>query len=166
MKSLEDQLSQYASYHRDLRNILTHFLGIPMIVFALLCLLSRPVLDLHGLMLSPALLLTLLSTIYYIRLDIKLGVLMFALLSLGLWFGYFIASKDTNTWLFISISTFIVGWIFQFIGHFWEGKKPAFLDDIAGLIIGPLFVVTEALFALGLLRELRSRIEERLVKIH
>lgn len=29
MRSLEDQLAAYAAYHRDARNIATHFIGIP-----------------------------------------------------------------------------------------------------------------------------------------
>ena len=32
MKSLVDHLSQYAAYHRDPRNIASHFIGIPLIV--------------------------------------------------------------------------------------------------------------------------------------
>ena len=44
MRSLTDQLSQYATYHRDRRNVLTHFVGIPMIVLALTTLLGRWVL--------------------------------------------------------------------------------------------------------------------------
>lgn len=42
MKSLVDHLSQYAAYHRDKRNIVTHFVGIPLIVIAVAVLLSRP----------------------------------------------------------------------------------------------------------------------------
>ena len=34
MKSLVDHLSQYAAYHRDPHNIATHFVGIPLIVIA------------------------------------------------------------------------------------------------------------------------------------
>ena len=44
MKNLTDQLAQYATYHRDRRNIATHLVGIPMILLALQVLLSRPVL--------------------------------------------------------------------------------------------------------------------------
>ena len=42
MKTLVDQLAQYADYHRDRRNIATHFVGIPVSVLALQVLLSRP----------------------------------------------------------------------------------------------------------------------------
>ena len=34
MKTLIDHLAQYAAYHRDPRNIHTHFVGVPMIMFA------------------------------------------------------------------------------------------------------------------------------------
>ncbi len=48
MKTLVDHLSQYASYHRDSRNIVTHFVGIPLIVLAVAVLLSRPAGKLPG----------------------------------------------------------------------------------------------------------------------
>jgi len=35
------------------------------------------------------------------------------------------------------------------------------VDDLIGLIIGPLFVVAEVVFALGLRRELHAAIESR-----
>ena len=53
----------------------------------------------------------------------------------------------------------MVGWIFQFVGHFWEGKKPAFADDLVGLLVGPMFVVGEVLMTLGALTPLRHTIE-------
>ena len=42
-------LTQYAAYHRDRRNIQTHLVGVPLIVFAIGVLLSRPVFELAGL---------------------------------------------------------------------------------------------------------------------
>ena len=53
---------------------------------------------------------------------------------------------------------FVVGWFFQFVGHYWEGRKPAFVDDIVGLLVGPMFVVAEALFAAGWGRDLAAAI--------
>ncbi|WP_243750842.1 Mpo1-like protein [Serratia marcescens] len=54
MRSLEDHLAAYAAYHRDARNIATHFIGIPLIVISLLALLSRPAWGAGGLPFSPA----------------------------------------------------------------------------------------------------------------
>ena len=41
------------------------------------------------------------------------------------------------------------GWIFQFIGHKIEGKKPSFFEDIQYLWVGPLFVVSRLFLGLG-----------------
>ncbi len=161
MKALEDQLSQYAAYHRDPRNIVTHFIGIPLIVVAVAVLLSRPSFGLAGIAVSPALLAGLAASIYYLKLDWFLGVIMSVLMGLSVWAGAVLAAESTTVWLAAGVGGFVVGWIFQFIGHFWEGKKPAFIDDVAGLIIGPLFVVAEALFMLGALPYLRAKIEAR-----
>jgi uncharacterized membrane protein YGL010W len=45
-RSAVELLTQYAGYHRDRRNIVTHFVGVPMIVFAVGVLLARP--ELHA----------------------------------------------------------------------------------------------------------------------
>ena len=34
---------------------------------------------------------------------------------------------------------FSVGWGFQFVGHYFEGKKPSFVDDKRNLIVGFLW---------------------------
>ena len=159
MKTLEAQLATYAAYHRDGRNIATHFVGIPMIVVAVATLLSRPALGLAGLSVSPALVVAALTALYYLRLDLRLGVLMTALLAGAVSIGAWAAAQTTAVWLACGIGGFVVGWVFQFIGHFWEGRKPAFVDDLIGLVIGPLFVTVELLFIAGLYRGLQQRIE-------
>ncbi|MCY1543703.1 hypothetical protein D9M68_795310 [compost metagenome] len=54
----------------------------------------------------------------------------------------------------------MVGWVFQFVGHYWEGRKPAFVDDLRGLLIGPMFVLAEIGFSLGVGRALRTAIDD------
>ncbi|MEN0106752.1 MAG: hypothetical protein AAGC84_10030, partial [Pseudomonas sp.] len=44
---------------------------------------------------------------------------------------------------------------------YYEGRKPAFVDDLSGLIVGPLFVVAELLFLVGIRDDVRVAIEER-----
>ena len=161
MKNLVDHLSQYASYHRDSRNIVSHFIGIPLIVLAVAVLLSRPGWMLGGFWLSPAALVSLASVIFYLRLDGSFGVVMAALLGLCVWLGAHLAQQSTLIWLSAGVGMFLVGWIIQFIGHYYEGRKPAFIDDVTGLIIGPLFVVAELAFLLGLRKPLQHAIEKR-----
>ena len=158
-KSLVDHLSQYAAYHRDPRNIATHFVGISLIVVAVAVLLSRP--QWAGGWLSPAVLVSLASAWFYLRLELRLGVLMTVLLGLCVWAGQVLAQQSTLVWLASGVGMFVVGWAIQFVGHHYEGRKPAFVDDVTGLIVGPLFVVAELAFLLGLRHELKERIEAR-----
>ncbi|TFB41460.1 DUF962 domain-containing protein [Pseudomonas sp. F01002] len=161
MKSLVDHLSQYAAYHRDPRNIATHFIGIPLIVVAVAVLLSRPEWSLAGVWVSPAVLLALASAWFYLRLELRLGALMTVLLGLCVWLGHVLAQQSTFVWLASGIGMFVVGWAIQFVGHHYEGRKPAFVDDVTGLIVGPLFVVVELAFLLGLRHDLKEQIEAR-----
>ena len=39
----------------------------------------------------------------------------------------------------LAATMFTVGWGFQFVGHYFEGKKPSFVDDKRNLIVGLLW---------------------------
>lgn len=160
MKTLNQQLAQYAAYHRDPRNVATHLVGVPMIMTAVVVLLSRPGFLLAELPLSPAVLGVAATLLYYFVLDIGMGCVMMALLLPALWLGTWSAAQATSVWLEIGLGGFVVGWIIQFIGHYFEGRKPAFVDDLVGLLIGPLFVVVEVLLMLGLRKDLAPAMKE------
>jgi uncharacterized membrane protein YGL010W len=60
-----------------------------------------------------------------------LGIPMIALslpLAIG---GFWIRSL----W-YVAATLFIVGWIFQFVGHYFEGKPPEFFSDYRFLFVG------------------------------
>lgn len=160
MKTLDQQLTQYAAYHRDRRNIATHFVGIPMIVLAASTLLSRPIFGaVGGVPLSLALVATVATVLFYFALDLRYGAAMAAFMGASWWTGAWVAAHATAVWLTVGVGLFVVGWAVQLIGHAFEGKKPAFVDDLVGLLVGPLFIVAEAGFALGLRDALREAIE-------
>lgn len=164
MKTLTEQLARYAEYHRDRRNIATHFVGVPMIVAALAILLSRPavVFGAVAFSLSPAWLLFGGATIYYLMLDVTLGTAMGLLCAACLALAQSAAHWSAPAWIGSGLMLFVVGWIFQFVGHAaYEHRKPAFADDLTGLVIGPLFVLVEALLVLGWRPTLRSALRGR-----
>lgn len=161
MKTLTEQLSQYASYHRDRRNIITHFIGIPMIVASMCILLSRPALSPDLLWLTPGAVISALVTAYYLRLDARYGVVLGAYLWACLALAQSLAGLPTGTWLSVGGGLFFAGWVIQFIGHYFEGRKPAFVDDIIGLLIGPLFIAAEAGFLMGLRKEVEAEVNAR-----
>ncbi|MPS93395.1 DUF962 domain-containing protein [Comamonas sp.] len=162
MKTLIDQLSGYAGYHRDPRNILTHYIGVPMIMQAVIILLARPQwLVPGGIPVSLALLAAVAAAVYYWRLDGRYGLFMSLVLVSMLVLATPVAVQPLGDWLAWGLGLFVLGWVIQFVGHYWEGRKPAFLDDVTGLVIGPLFVAAELGFALGLRKEVQTAVEMR-----
>jgi uncharacterized membrane protein YGL010W len=153
-------LQQYAAYHRDRRNIVTHFVGVPMIVFGVGVLLARPGLVVGGWDLTLAGLVFALSALWYLtRGALGLGVAVSAGVGLLVWLAHGVAGGSVAQWLAWGLGFFVVGWVIQFIGHYYEGKKPAFADDVVGLLVGPMFVVLELLAPLGLFKGLMQDIE-------
>jgi uncharacterized membrane protein YGL010W len=157
MKSLVDRLATYAEYHRDKRNIATHFVGIPMILVGTQAMLARigigPI--------NAAIGATGLATRYYRALDPAYGAAMAGVLGATCALGTAIAMLPLPLWAGSAAGLFAGGWALQLLGHYFEGKKPAFLDDVLGLLDGPLFLVAEVAFALGLSPELRAEVERR-----
>jgi uncharacterized membrane protein YGL010W len=156
-----DLLVQYARYHRDQRNIVTHFIGVPMIVFAVGVLLARPAFLLGSVSLTPAWLAFAFVALWYLTRGLfALGVAVTAGVGLLMLLAHQV-DGGVGRWLGWGMGSFIVGWLFQFVGHYYEGRKPAFADDLVGLLVGPMFVVLEMLAMAGLFGSLVARIEGR-----
>lgn len=160
MSALAASLARYGEYHRDRRNVATHLIGIPMIVLAVVVLLSRPLFSVFDLPLTPAVIASLGAAAFYLRLDLRFGIAMAVILATMQVAGLQLAALSTAQWLGWGVGLFVAGWIFQFIGHGFEGRKPAFVDDLKSLLIGPLFVVAEIAFMLGLRKQLRAEMEK------
>ena len=158
MRTATDLLSQYAAYHRDRRNIVSHLVGVPMIVFAIGVLLARPSVPLAGFLITPAWVVFALAAAWYLtRGSVILGLAVSVVVGLLMLFAH----KVETSWIAWGVGFFVVGWVIQFVGHWYEGKKPAFVDDLVGLLVGPMFIVAEAMFALGWNRPLLDEIERR-----
>jgi uncharacterized membrane protein YGL010W len=163
MRRTVDLLAAYAADHRDLRNIQTHAVGVPMVALALALLLSRPAAAWGGLLLSPAAALWTASTVWYLSRSGHRGVALAvsALNGLLLVLAAPARTASTSAWLTLSLSCLLLGWALQRLGHFYEGRTPAWRGDGVGLLMAPMFVVAEGLFALGWYRGLRQEIERR-----
>jgi uncharacterized membrane protein YGL010W len=160
MKTVEEQLSNYKSVHFNKSNIKTHFVGIPLIVWAITVLLSLNtfVVEIAGSQLTytPAVVLFTITLLYYFKLHLKLAIGMLIYLVANIYLASLVSAMESALW--IAIITFVIGWIIQFIGHIYEKAKPAFFDDIMGLVIGPLFLMAEVYFSLGLEKKLNKTI--------
>jgi uncharacterized membrane protein YGL010W len=161
-RSATELMVQYATYHRDRRNISTHFIGIPLIVFAIGVFLARAHFEVSQVHLTAAWVLWIVTTAWYLtRGNAMLGIATVALNGVLIAIAQPFAVGSTGGWLACGFITFITGWVLQFIGHYYEGRKPAFVDDLVGLLVGPMFIVGEALFSAGFCRPLAAEIERR-----
>src|SRR5450631_2494552 len=117
MKPLAHHMASYGAYHRDPRNRATHFIGVPMIMFALLIALSWPRVEIAGFMISAAFIFVAAVLAYYLVLDFAIGVAM-ALFSMALLHGAdAVARLPFKFSLTVFGITFAAGWVIQLIGH-------------------------------------------------
>ncbi|MDB4649516.1 DUF962 domain-containing protein [Crocinitomicaceae bacterium] len=144
MKKINSLLNQYGESHKNGTNKLIHWICVPAIFFSIVGLVSIipfpwEINIYEGINLSWALIALVLVLLYYVSLSVSLslGMLLF---SIGC---IFLCSKINVSmyalWIYIGIFAF--SWVFQFIGHNIEGKKPSFLQDIQFLLIGPAWLM-------------------------
>src|SRR5262245_25399214 len=145
-------LTEYAAYHRDERNRLTHVFGIPIIFLAVALPLSLWPATLFGIPANAAVLLVIPVAIVWIALDVTIGLAMLAAIIPLLVIAALVASQigGMGVWL-IAAALFIMGWALQIVGHsHFEHRKPAFADNPMHFLIGPMFLIAELFVALGL----------------
>jgi|SRR5688572_9510067 len=158
MKTLEDQMSFYAAYHRDGRNKATHFIGVPAIMLSLFIALSWARVEVGGVTLTAAMLFAAIVLIYYFVLDVPLALAMLVVTALLVFLGQRIADLGTaQGWAWFAV-LFVGGWILQLVGHAFEGRKPALADNLFQIFVAPIFLVAEVFFALGYKPELHQRV--------
>jgi uncharacterized membrane protein YGL010W len=135
MRDIRALFDDYASYHRTKGNKWFHRFGIPMIMLTLLGMLARVELG----PIDAAIVLIALSSVYYLMLDWRLGLAMIAV-SIGMY------AAGRALPMSVNVAVFVLGWIFQFVGHsVYEKKQPAFFRNFVHLLIGPLWILNDML---------------------
>jgi len=149
----------YAAYHQDARNKATHFVGVPLIMLAILIPLSWPGFEAAGITVTAAMLLAAAVLAYYFVLDLPLGAAMLVVLCVLIWTAEAIAALGAAAaWSWFA-ALFIGGWILQLAGHAFEGRRPALVDNVFQIFVAPIFLAAEVFFALGYKPELQQRIK-------
>tara|TARA_R110002033_G_scaffold170293_1_gene212511 strand:- start:1268 stop:1789 length:522 start_codon:yes stop_codon:yes gene_type:complete len=156
MKSAVEQLSTYKSVHLNPQNIKTHFIGVPMIIWSAFLMLGTIRFDWQDYQISVAMILTVLVLGYYMALHMRLALGLVLFILPVLYTSELVV--HTSHPFIIAISIFVIGWVMQFIGHHYEKAKPAFMDDLNQLLIGPFFLMAELYFMMGLEKDLAAQI--------
>ena len=135
MRDIRTLFSDYAAYHQTKGNKLFHRLGIPLIMLTLIGMLARVTVW----RLDAGMLLIAVATGVYLLLEWRLAIAML-LVSVA----FYLAGVAMPLWL--NVALFVLGWIFQFIGHaVYEHNQPAFLKNFLHLLVGPLWILNDLL---------------------
>ncbi len=133
MKSLTQWFDLYGESHQNQTNILIHKVAVPLIYFSVVALIF----SIPGLIGDIVLGVTCFAALtFYFLLNIKLGLLMSVYTGICIYCAALLNDNIVVT----AVAIFVVAWIFQFVGHKIEGKKPSFFDDVQFLLIGPAWV--------------------------
>lgn len=150
-----EQMAMYSAYHRDGRNRATHFVGIPMIVLSILIACIR--VPIGPIDLAVPILIAV--GVFYLWLDWRLGLPMLALYVASYIGLRPLAGAEAGfAWSLFAV-LFAGGWIFQLVGHVFEGRRPALLDNLLQALIAPVFLLAETLFAFGFRHDLEAAME-------
>ncbi len=143
LKSVDRWLEEYGESHQNPTNKLIHWLCVPAITFSVIGLFWA---------LSPLLTIVFMggALFFYVRLSPRLALAMTVLVVVMLGLVLELNRQGTNVLFWTTLVLFVVAWIFQFIGHHIEGKKPSFFKDIQYLLIGPLWVICFLFRRLGI----------------
>lgn len=147
-KSADAWFEEYGQSHQNRINKAIHFVAVPGIYWTVMGLLwSIPSPEWLG---TGWLGLAMLPVMYfYFRLGLALGLGMLLITAL-MWIGIErLAIAGISVWQ-VSLVLFVVLWVFQFIGHAVEGKRPSFFKDIQFLLVGPAWVLNFVYRKLGL----------------
>lgn len=145
--SKADQLfEKYGESHQNKINKTIHWIAVPSIVFSLLGMIwsipfpSQLLPDSIAPFFNWATIGIALALYYYYRLS---ATLAFAMVLLTFVMALLIVQIEQSGMVLwqVSLAVFVTAWIFQFIGHKIEGKKPSFIDDVQYLLIGPLWLL-------------------------
>ncbi len=153
-RSAQSWLDEYGSSHQNPTNKLIHWICIPLIMLSLMMLLQQiEFFNLDGRSWHGAHALVIFASLYYLFLSVKLALGML-LISMGLLalmssLSSLALSLGMASWL-LGLGIFVFAWIFQFIGHKIEGKKPSFLKDLQFLLIGPMWLLSFIYQKLGI----------------
>ena len=156
---LARSMAFYSAYHRHPKNRLTHYFGVPTIVFSIMLGLSYFSVTLGDMQVSIALLLMAVLAAYYVYLDPMIGGTLTLVSIPLLMLADHLTTQPPAVAATIGLVAFFGGWAVQLLGHKFEGNKPALTANLLQIFVAPLFLMAEAYFAIGMRKDVEAQVE-------
>jgi len=141
MRTFQEWMNEYGVSHQNPTNQMIHKICVPLImltVIGFLWAIPNPDIFLSIPYLNWATIFVVSCLIFYLTLNFKMFLGMLVQSFIMCWIC--LKLESTGLLLPFCLAVFVISWFFQFYGHKIEGKKPSFLQDLAFLLIGPLWV--------------------------
>jgi len=152
MRSAEQWFAEYGESHQNPTNKAIHWIAVPVIyatVVGLLWAIPQPAFMAAIPWLNWAVVALVPTLLFYLAMSFPLALGMAAISVVCLWGWSVVERLGISVWQ-AALVLFVVMWIFQFIGHHIEGKKPSFFKDLQFLLIGPAWVIAFVYRQLGI----------------
>jgi uncharacterized membrane protein YGL010W len=138
-RTVDRLFERYGEFHRNPTNKAIHWVCVPLIVWSVLGLVWSA---------SPLAAFAAIAAalVFYGWLSLRLAAGMLIVLALMLWPLILLGSQA----FVVCLAVFVAAWIGQFIGHVFEGRRPAFLEDVRSFLIAPAWLLGFIYRRLGL----------------
>lgn len=130
MRTVDILFERYGEFHRNFANKAIHWVCVPLIVWSLLGML-------WSVSSIVACIAIAASMAFYAWLSLPIAAGMLGVIALMVYPLTLLGSRA----LVVSVGVFVAAWIGQFIGHVLEGRKPAFMEDLRSLLVGPAWLL-------------------------
>ncbi|QIL89515.1 DUF962 domain-containing protein [Microbulbifer sp. SH-1] len=143
MRTAQQWFSEYGESHQNPTNKAIHWVAVPLIyltVIGLFWSIPQPQWMAQLPWLNWAVVALVPAILFYLAMSLPLALGMAVLSGLCLWVCSALQAAGQSV-LWWSVGVFAVMWVFQFVGHHIEGKKPSFFKDFQFLLIGPAWVI-------------------------
>lgn len=146
MRKVDLLFAEYSKSHRNATNKFIHWICVPLIFWTILgfvSLIPAPhfCISYFGCVSIMSIITVIFISLFYLRLSLPISIIMIFMMFLAEHFIYLTNIHfEKQSWM-VYLIVFIITWVFQFIGHKIEGKKPSFIQDIQFLLVGPIWLL-------------------------
>ncbi|WP_226667023.1 DUF962 domain-containing protein [Microbulbifer aggregans] len=143
MRTADQWFTEYGESHQNATNKAIHWVAVPLIyatVVGLFWSIPQPEWMAQIAWLNWAVVALVPTMLFYLLMSMPLALGMAALSAICLWSCSALQAAGQSV-LWWSVGVFALMWVFQFIGHHVEGKKPSFFKDVQFLLVGPAWVI-------------------------
>ncbi len=135
-----------------------HVVGTPLLFLAAVLPFSLVSVTVFGLHTTAAVLLVIPALLFWMTLDLAIGITILCAAFPLLLAAAFISASVGTAWVWtVTAALIVIGWALQIVGHsLFERRRPALLDNPIHMLISPMFIVAKLFVALGFRRDLAA----------